>query len=158
MSFPAPPCPPSARPPPPPWFTFDQDIEMWWDFLNNRGCDCASMQELACLAQCGDKGYVAANTIVSKIFKAEHEGITNYSAWLRSRVLNARHQVMDEYDAKWGRSHKPWQGDIRKRKWSTDEWKSDGRQYDDRWTSSTGASGSSWVEPAASRSAKRGYL
>ena len=117
---PHPPCePPIHQPPPPPpapdrsssssyraparaseqlpdWATFEKSPRVWWELLDQLGCDRLSRRSLFCLAQFSDDGYEAANSALSKLVKkqADNEDISNASALLHTLCKNARH-VLD---------------------------------------------------------------
>ena len=113
--------------PPPEWFTFENKVQVWWDVLTAKGCDERCLQEIACLAQLGEAGYEHANHVISKVFKKESDGeeIENVSAFIHTRITNARHQLMNEGGKSW--SGQSWNsGSWRRQKWS-DEWRSDAR-------------------------------
>jgi hypothetical protein len=80
------------------WMTFDRDLHVWVEVLEDMGADTASMQELFLLAQ---RDYDAANDVLSKLlkFQTTGHGIGNPSAWLHSAVLNIRIAI---WKREWG--------------------------------------------------------
>ena len=80
----------------PSWVTLrvpNQTVEMWYDELTKTfQCDEVAICELLLLAQLSDDGYVAANSIINKLFKSESDNrpITNPSVFVYTRVIAVR--------------------------------------------------------------------
>lgn len=77
------------------WETFERNVEVWSEVLDESGIDRTSRQELFLLAQLSDAGYERANDVISKVLKknADSEPLRNPSAFVHRSVLNARHEL-----------------------------------------------------------------
>ena len=130
----------------PTWFTSESKMQNWWCVLDDRGVDDGCRMELMALSQLSDAGYRAANNVLSKMFKAESEKthIGNYSAFLHTRIQNARNAINDACGEGWHPSkraggkdnernaHGGWKGnDWSSSSWKGGTWASNKRTYDE---------------------------
>ena len=80
-----------------PWQTTQFDVKNWVQTLNEFGIDDGAQKQLFLLAQFGDDGAAAANSIIHKILKKFHAGdqVRSWSAFVQSSALNARNSIND---------------------------------------------------------------
>ena len=76
----------------------DPTVSMWYDALQDYGCDRSSVMGLIALGQAGPRSYMEANAIIGKLFKKEDDDIKigNPSAFLAKNVKHARHAMNPE--------------------------------------------------------------
>ena len=85
-----PPLPPAEIPG---WATFEPNVEVWYAFLNQLGCDEFAIQDLFALAQVSKSGRELANAVIHKLLKKlqDNEELRKPSAFVHVCVKNARH-------------------------------------------------------------------
>ena len=132
----------------PAWASHGKDTAaQWYSFLISKKCDTTSIQELFCLSQMNEDGYVAANSIIAKVLKKQSDGVdfANLSAFVHRCTTNARDSLSSTKHA-WGPSRSAassskdsWDGWVeRTDSWSSNPWAASG------WVSDS-SSWSGWV-------------
>jgi len=81
----------------PGWATFNKDVHVWIDTLNECWVDEMAQKELFLLSQHSDRGWEEANSIIAKLLKKQTDNDLprNSSAFVHRAVLNARHTMLD---------------------------------------------------------------
>lgn len=76
-----------------PWMTFERDVTVWRQTLEEWGCDESAIKTVFLLAQHSSAGYEAANGVVAKLLKKKANAIEvrNPSAFIHSCAQKARH-------------------------------------------------------------------
>ncbi len=80
-----------------PWEAFEFDAEAWSRFLTGLGVDENARMSVFLLAQLGEHGKHAANTVIHKCVKMLSDGtwVRNWSAYVHKNCLSARHQLWE---------------------------------------------------------------
>ena len=113
----------------PAWASHGTDTAaQWYSFLISKKCDTTSIQELFCLSQMNEDGYVAANSIIAKVLKKQSDGVEfgNLSAFVHKCTTNAR-DALSSSKSVWGPSRTDaassskdsWEGWVSRESWSS---------------------------------------
>ena len=138
----------------PAWASHGKDTAaQWYSFLVSKKCDTTSIQELFCLSQMNEDGYVAANSIIAKVLKKQADGVefANLSAFVHRCTTNAR-DALSATKSAWGPSRTDaassskdsWEGWVeRTDSWSSNPWSASGWATEsDSWSGWVSASDS----------------